>query len=120
MTLTFRLRLFAGMAALTLCLGPLTLSEVAAQTFPSRNSTYGFYNPYGGGYNGYSTYSGYGQGPYGNRSRGGYSYPSSNVYRYGAYYRGGVFPQQRSYGQTIYGNGSRYYNPYGYGYGRGF
>jgi hypothetical protein len=113
MILTFRLQMFAGVAAATLCLGPVTSTEATAQIFRQRATTYGFYNPYGGGYNsgyyggrGYG-YSGYGQGRYG--------IGRSGAYRHGTYYRGGSFRQRGAFGRSHFGRGSRHYSPYGFG-----
>lgn len=126
MTLTIQLQMFAGLAAATLCLGTVASTEATAQIFRQRVTTYGYYNPYGGGYStgyyggpgyGYSGYNGYGQGRYGYGSTSGYGYPSSGAYGYGTYYRGGLFPQSQTFGPAYYGQGSRYYNPYGYGSG---
>lgn len=127
----FRPNRLVGLAAVTLCLAPMTSNEATAQIslrIGSPYSSFGSYSsfrtysPYGGGfgsgfYGGPAYgYTGYGRGLYGYRVPGGYLYPPANAYGYGVYYRGGFSPPLRTYGRTYYRSGPRNFSPYGYGW----
>lgn len=97
-----RSTIFAGLAAATFCLAPLTTNDASAQgfsfSFGSRGTTSRYYNGYGRspytfrnyGYTDYGRHS-YGRRYYGHGRNGVYAYPSIN--RYG---RSGIFSPRHS------------------------